>query len=106
LFLLLLVLNVLFFRVGSDCRVECAIARSVGLYNNFVIIPCLLGSTFFDPATYQAIVYLPLTYTSIGLRAAAYLPVSQFPWYTVPVLLVVAIALSVVGAYQFAHQQD
>jgi ABC-type multidrug transport system permease subunit len=86
--------------------------ESVGLYNNFVIIPMsFLGATFFDPATLPAalkvIVYLlPLTYTTIGLRAAAYLPLSQFPWYTVPVLLVIAIALSLWGASKFAHQQD
>jgi ABC-type multidrug transport system permease subunit len=70
-----------------------------------------LGATFFDPATLpvalKAIVYLlPLTYTSIGLRSAAYLPLSQFPWYSIPILLAVAIALSLLGAYQFAHQQD
>ncbi len=70
-----------------------------------------LGATFFDPtslpAVLKAIVYLlPLSYTSTGLRAAAYLPISQFPWYSIPVLLVFAIALAVLGAYQFAHQQD
>ena len=86
--------------------------EAVGLYNNFLIVPMsFLGATFFDPATLpvvlKGIVYLlPLTYTSIGLRAAAYLPLSQFPWYSIPILLVVAIALSLVGAYQFSHQQD
>jgi ABC-type multidrug transport system permease subunit len=70
-----------------------------------------LGATFFDPATLptilKVIVYLlPLTYTSIALRAAAYLPLSQFPWCSIPILLVIAIALSWVGAYQFSHQQD
>jgi hypothetical protein len=59
------------------------------------------------PLALKAIVYLlPLTYTSIGLRAAAYLPLAQFPWYSIPILLIVAIALSLVGAYKFSHQQD
>lgn len=113
LFLLLLVLNcAVFSGLGVILGLNVRSLEAVGLYNNFVIIPMsFLGCTFFDPATLptglKAIVYLlPLTYTSIGLRAAAYLPVSQFPWYTVPVLLVIAIGLSLVGAYQFAHQQD
>ncbi len=113
LFLLLLVLNcAVFSGLGVILGLNVRSLEAVGLYNNFVIIPMsFLGCTFFDPAALptglKAIVYLlPLTYTSIGLRAAAYLPVSQFPWYTVPVLLVIAIALSLVGAYQFAHQQD
>jgi len=113
LFLLLLVLNcAVFAGLGVLVGLSVRSLESVGLYNNFVIIPMsFLGATFFDPATLpgalKVIVYLlPLTYTSIGLRAAAYLPVSQFPWYTVPVLLIIAIALSLVGAYQFAHQQD
>jgi ABC-type multidrug transport system permease subunit len=86
--------------------------ESVGLFNNFLIVPMsFLGATFFDPGTLpgflKAVVYLlPLTYTSIGLRAAAYLPISQFPWYTIPVLLAIAIALSLYGAYLFSHQQD
>jgi ABC-type multidrug transport system permease subunit len=113
LFLLLLVLNcAVFAGLGVLVGLSVRSLESVGLYNNFVIIPMsFLGATFFDPATLpgalKVIVYLlPLTYTSIGLRAAAYLPVLQFPWYTVPVLLIIAIALSLVGAYQFAHQQD
>lgn len=113
LFLLLLVLNcAVFSGLGVIVGLNVRSLESVGLYNNFVIIPMsFLGATFFYPSTLPAalkvIVYLlPLTYTSIGLRAAAYLPLSQFPWYTVPVLLVVAIALSLLGAYQFAHQQD
>jgi ABC-type multidrug transport system permease subunit len=113
LFLLLLVLNcAVFSGLGVLVGLNVRSLESVGLYNNFVIIPMsFLGATFFDPGTLpgalKVIVYLlPLTYTSIGLRAAAYLPVSQFPWYTVPVLLVIAIALSLLGAYQFAHQQD
>jgi ABC-type multidrug transport system permease subunit len=113
LFLLLLVLNcAVFSGLGVLVGLNVRSLESVGLYNNFVIVPMsFLGATFFDPAALptalKALVYLlPLTYTSIGLRAAAYLPVSQFPWYTVPVLLVIAIALSLLGAYQFAHQQD
>ena len=70
-----------------------------------------LGATFFEPGTLpgflKVVVYLlPLTYTSIGLRAAAYLPLSQFPWYSILVLFTVAIALSLYGAYLFSHQQD
>jgi ABC-type multidrug transport system permease subunit len=113
LFLLLLVLNcAVFSGLGVLVGLSVRSLEIVGLYNNFVIVPMsFLGATFFDPATLpaglKAIVYLlPLTYTSIGLRSAAYLPVSQFPWYTIPVLLVVAIGLSLIGAYQFSHQQD
>ncbi len=113
LFLLLLVLNcAVFSGLGVIVGLSVRSLEAVGRYNNFVIVPMsFLGGTFFNPAAlpigFKVIVYLlPLTYTSIGLRAAAYLPVSQFPWYTVPVLLVIAIALSLVGAYQFAHQQD
>ena len=86
--------------------------ESVGLYNNFIIVPrSFLGATFFDPASLpmalKPVVYLlPLTYTAIGLRAAAYLPISQFPWYSIPILLVSAIALAVIGARHFASQQD
>lgn len=86
--------------------------EGVGIYNNFVIVPMsFLGGTFFDAATLPAllkvVVYLlPLTYASLGLRAAAYLPIEQFPWFVIPVLLVMAIALSAVGAYQFSHLQD
>ncbi|MBD2740478.1 ABC transporter permease [Coleofasciculus sp. FACHB-1120] len=113
LFLLLVVLNcAVFAGLGVIVGLSVRSLEAVGLYNNFVIIPMsFLGATFFDPATLPAalkvVVYLlPLTYTSIGLRAAAYLPMSQFPWYSVPILGVMAIALSFVGAYQFAHQQD
>ena len=113
LFLLLVVLNcAVFAGLGVIVGLSVRSLEAVGLYNNFVIIPMsFLGATFFDPATLPAalkvVVYLlPLTYTSIGLRAAAYLPMSQFPWYSVPSLVVMAIALSFVGAYQFAHQQD
>jgi ABC-type multidrug transport system permease subunit len=113
LFLLLLVLNcAVFAGLGVIVGLNVKSLESVGLFNNFLIVPMsFLGATFFDPATLpvalKAIVYLlPLTYTSTGLRAAAYLPRSQFPWYSIPILLAVAIALSVAGAYQFAHQQD
>ncbi|AFZ19521.1 ABC transporter permease [Allocoleopsis franciscana] len=113
LFLLLLVLNcAVFAGLGVIVGLNVKSLESVGLYNNFVIVPMsFLGATFFDPATLptvlKGVVYLlPLTYTSVGLRAAAYLPLSQFPWYSIPILLVVAIALAVAGAYQFAHQQD
>ena len=113
LFLLLLVLNcAVFAGLGVIVGLRVKSLEAVGLYNNFVIVPMsFLGATFFDPATLpvalKPIVYLlPLTYTSIGLRAAAYLPLSEFPWYSIPILLTAAIALSLVGAYQFAHQQD
>ena len=113
LFLLLLTLNcAVFAGLGVIVGLNVKSLESVGLYNNFLIIPMsFLGATFFDPTTLpaalKAIVYLlPLTYTSIGLRAAAYLPRSQFPWFSIPILLAVAIAFSLAGAYQFAHQQD
>lgn len=113
LFLLLLILNcAVFAGLGVIVGLNVKSLESVGLYNNFVIVPMsFLGATFFDPATLpivlKFIVYLlPLTYATTGLRAAAYLPLSQFPWYDIPILLVVAIAFSVIGAYQFAHQQD
>ncbi len=113
LFLLLLLLNcAVFAGLGAIVGLNVKSLEGVGLYNNFVIVPMsFLGATFFDPTTLpvalKAIVYLlPLSYTSTGLRAAAYLPISQFPWYSIPVLLVFAIALALLGAYQFAHQQD
>jgi hypothetical protein len=53
------------------------------------------------------VVYLlPLTYTSLGLRAAAYLPLAQFPWYSIVILLTIALFLSAIGARQFSQQQD
>lgn len=113
LFFILLVLNcAVFAGLGVIVGLNVKSLESVGLYNNFLIIPMsFLGATFFDPTTLpvvlKGIVYLlPLTYTSIGLRSAAYLPLSEFPWYSIPILLTVAIALSLAGAYQFAHQQD
>jgi ABC-2 type transport system permease protein len=112
LFLLVLVLNcAVFAGLGAIVGLRVNSLESVGLYNNFIIVPMsFLGATFFDPQTLppvlKIIVYLlPLTYASIGLRAAAY-DSSQFPWYSLPILALVAIALSIAGARQFAHQQD
>lgn len=113
LFLLLVALNAAVFAgLGVIVGLNVKSLESVGLFNNFLIVPMsFLGGTFFDPTTLPAllkgIVYLlPLTYTTLGLRAAAYKPLAQFPWYTIPVLLAVAIMLAFVGAYQFSHQQD
>jgi ABC-type multidrug transport system permease subunit len=113
LFLLLVVLNAAVFAgLGVIVGLNVQSLESVGLFNNFLIVPMsFLGGTFFDPTTLPAvlkvIVYLlPLTYTTLGLRAAAYKPLAQFPWYSIPVLLAVAILLAFVGAYQFSHQQD
>jgi len=113
LFLLLLVLNcAVFAGLGVIVGLNVKSLEMVGLFNNFLIVPMsFLGGTFFDPGTLptalKVIVYLlPLSYTSTGLRAAAYLPVSEFPWYAIPILLGFAIALSLFGAHQFAHQQD
>lgn len=113
LFLLVLVLNcAVFAGLGVIVGLNVKSLEGVGLLNNFLIVPMsFLGGTFFDPATLptalKAIVYLlPLTYTSTGLRAAVYLPLDQFPWYSIPVLFVMAIALSIAGAYQFSHQKD
>lgn len=113
LFLLILVLNcAVFASLGVIVGLRVQSLEAVGLYNNFLIVPMsFLGATFFDPvnlpSALKIIVYcLPLTYATTGLRAAAYLPLSEFPWYSIPVLLIAAIALSFVGAYQFSHQQD
>jgi ABC-type multidrug transport system permease subunit len=113
LFLLLVVLNcAVFAGLGVIVGLNVKSLESVGLFNNFLIVPMsFLGGTFFDPATLpvalKVIVYLlPLTYTTVGLRAAAYKPLSEFPWYSFPILLIVAIALSLLGARQFATQQD
>ncbi|MDB9312351.1 ABC transporter permease [Spirulina sp. CS-785/01] len=112
LFLLIVVLNcAVFSGLGVITGLKVKSLESVGLYNNFLIVPMsFLGGTFFDPATLpmalKVIVYcLPLTYTSTSLRAAAY-DLSTFPWFSIPVLLVFAIGLSFWGAYQFSHQQD
>ncbi|NEP23487.1 ABC transporter permease [Moorena sp. SIO3I6] len=113
LFFLLLVLNcAVFAGLGVIVGLNVKSLEMVGLFNNFLIVPMsFLGGTFFDPGTLptalKVIVYLlPLSYTSTGLRAAAYLPLSEFPWYAIPILLGFAIALSLFGAHQFAHQQD
>lgn len=113
LFLLVLVLNcAVFSGLGTIVGLSVQSLEIVGVYNNFLIVPMsFLGATFFDPAALppilKAVVYcLPLTYTSVGLRSAAYLPWQAFPWYCIPVLLLVAIALSWVGARKFASQQD
>lgn len=113
LFLLVLVLNcAVFAGLGVIVGLNVKSLESVGIYNNFLIVPMsFLGGTFFDigtlPIALKAIVYiLPLTYTSLGLRAAAYLPIAQFPWFVIPILLIMAIVLSAIGAYQFSHLQD
>lgn len=113
LFLLVLTLNcAVFAGLGVIVGLNVKSLEGVGIYNNFVIVPMsFLGGTFFDastlPVLLKAIVYLlPLTYTTLGMRAAAYLPIQQFPWFVIPVLLVMAIVLSGIGAYQFSHLQD
>lgn len=113
LFLLLVILNcAVFAGLGVIVGLNVKSLESVGLFNNFLIVPMsFLGGTFFDPATLPAalkpIVYaLPLTYTTLGLRAVAYKPIAEFPWYSIPVLLGFAVLMSYCGAYQFSHQQD
>lgn len=113
LFLILLTLNcAVFAGLGIIVGLRVKSLEAVGLYNNFLIVPMsFLGATFFDPSTLpfllKIVVFsLPLTYTSIGMRAAAYSPLSEFPWYSIPILLIVAIILSLAGAYQFSHQRD
>ena len=109
LFLLLLILNCAVFTVlGVIVGLRVKSLESVSLYNNFLIVPMsFLGGTFFDPsnltAALKVVVYcIPLTYTSIGLRSAAYFPRADFPWYSIVLLLVLAIALAAVGCYQFS----
>jgi len=113
LFILVLILNcAVFAGIGVIIGLRVKSLESVGLYNNFLIVPMsFLGGTFFAPESLplflKVIVYcLPLTYTTSALRAAAYQPLSQFPWYSIPILLICAIGLSFVGAYQFSHQQE
>jgi ABC-2 type transport system permease protein len=112
LFLLVIILNsAVFAGMGVIVGLNVKSLESVGLYTNFLITPMsFLGATFFDPASLpvalKGIVYLlPLTYASIGLRAAAY-DMAKFPWYSIPVLLAAAIAFSAIGARQFSTQQD
>jgi ABC-2 type transport system permease protein len=113
LFLLLVALNcAVFAGLGVIVGLNVKSLEGVGLFNNFLIVPMsFLGGTFFDPSTLplglKAIVYLlPLTYTTVGLRAAAYKPLAEFPWFTIPVLVVVATILAAIGARQFSTQQD
>nr|WP_313887563.1 ABC transporter permease [Nodosilinea sp. LEGE 07088] len=113
LFLLLVVLNcAVFAGLGVIVGLNVKSLESVGLFNNFLIVPMsFLGGTFFDPSSLpvalKAIVYLlPLTYTTVGLRAAAYKPLAEFPWFTIPILVVVAGVLAAIGARQFSTQQD
>ena len=111
--LLVLALNcAVFAGLGVIAGLKVPSLETVGLISNFAITPmAFLGATFFDPAqlpkALQWVVYcLPLSHASIGIRAAAYSPISEFPWYTITVLSGMAIALTLVGAYQFSHQQD
>jgi ABC-type multidrug transport system permease subunit len=113
LFFLLIALNcAVFAGLGVIVGLNVASLESVGLFNNFLIVPMsFLGGTFFDPATLpvalKPIVYaLPLTYTTTGLRAVAYRPLAEFPWYSILVLLGFAIFFTGWGAYQFSNQQD
>jgi ABC-2 type transport system permease protein len=113
LFLLVLVLNcAVFAGLGVIVGLNVKSLEGVGIYNNFLIVPMsFLGATFFDPTTLptalKLLVYLiPLTYTTIALRSAAYLPLAQFPWYAIPILMAVAGVLAAIGAYQFSHLQD
>lgn len=112
LFLTVLVLNcAVFAGLGVIVGLGVASLESVGLLNNFLIVPMsFLGATFFDPATLpvvlKVVVYcLPLTYATTAMRAAVYDP-AQFPWFSIPVLLVCAIVLSLIGARKFATQRD
>lgn len=111
--LLVLTLNcAVFAGVGVIAGLKVPSLESVGVLTNFLITPMsFLGGTFFDPAqlpaALQVVVYcLPLTYTSVGIRAAAFQPLGSFPWYTVGVLLVLGVGLTLWGAHQFSHQQD
>lgn len=113
LFFLLVILNcAVFAGLGVIVGLNVKSLESVGLFNNFLIVPMsFLGGTFFDPTTLpvalKPIVFaLPLTYTTMGLRAIAYKPIADFPWYSIPILLGFAIVLSFLGAYQFSTQQD
>jgi len=110
-FLLLLLLNCMVFAgLGVIAGLTVKSLESVGLFNNFAIVPMsFLGATFFDPAqlppAMQALVYaLPLTHASTGMRAVV--NGGHASWYGWLVLAGVAISLSWVGAYKFSHQQD
>jgi ABC-type multidrug transport system permease subunit len=113
LFLLVLVLNcAIFSGLGVIAGLNVKSLEGVGLINNFLIVPMsFLGATFFDPTglplLFKSIIFLlPLTYTSISLRSIVLDSLSSFPWYSIPILLVVGVVLAAIGAYQFAHQQD
>lgn len=113
LFFLLVILNcAVFAGLGVIVGLNVKSLESVGLFNNFLIVPMsFLGGTFFDPTTLPAVLKpivfaLPLTYTTMGLRAVAYKSLADFPWYGIPVLLGFAVVLSFFGAYQFSTQQD
>jgi ABC-2 type transport system permease protein len=110
-FLLLLILNCMVFAgLGVIVGLNVQSIEAVGLYNNFVIVPMsFLGATFFDPAQLptvaQVVIYtLPLTHATVGMRAV--IAGGHSSWYGFVILLVLAIALSGVGAYRFSHQQD
>jgi ABC-type multidrug transport system permease subunit len=110
--LLVLMLNcAVFAGIGVIAGLNVPSLESVGVLTNFLITPMsFLGGTFFDPGqlpgVMQVIVYcLPLTYASIGIRAAAF-GSGSFPWYTVAILGLVASGLTLWGAYQFSHQQE
>jgi len=103
LFLLLLVLNCSFSGL-SDCGLMCDRSKCRSVQQLCHHPMSFLERRFLTQLPYQmpsrsSVYLLPLTYTSID---CVQLPtvVSQFPWYSVSILLVVAIALSVVGAYR------
>lgn len=111
--LLVLALNcAVFAGAGVLAGLTVKSLESVGVLTNFLITPMsFLGGTFFDPnplpLLLRIIVHcLPLTYASVGIRAAAYAPLSAFPWHTVLVLGGMASVLAWIGAYLFSHQQD
>jgi len=113
LFLGLLIANCgVFAGLGVIAGLKVKSLESVGILSTCLILPMsFLGATFFDPNTLsvalKTLVYcLPLTYTAIGMRAAAYLPLSEFPWYSFPVLLGVGTVVATIGAHLFAHLQD
>ncbi|CAN1210705.1 ABC transporter permease [Tumidithrix helvetica PCC 7403] len=110
-FLLLLILNCMVFSgLGVLVGLTVRSLESVGLYNNFLIVPMsFLGGTFFDPAQLpqplQAIVYtLPLTHASVGMRSV--INGGHASWYGWVILFASAILLTLAGAYKFSHQQD
>jgi ABC-2 type transport system permease protein len=110
-FLLLLILNcTVFAGLGVIVGLTVKSLESVGLCNNFLIVPMsFLGGTFFDPALLpqplKSIVYvLPLTHTSVGLRAVV--AGGHAPWYGWLILLGVSSGLGFIGARMFAKQRD